>query len=163
MNKKILIGCLSVLVLGATISLSNAYAHGARGFNQGGYCGGGDEGLAGMFFMKAHFILENKEALGLAEEKAEAIKQLKLETKKAMIRQNADLEIVSLDIMTELHAYPVDVKALNALLDRQYDLKKAEAKNMVVAIAKLKETLTPDQYAKMRSLWQSGEKEEHHE
>ena len=138
MKKKMLTGCIGVLILGVTISLSNAYAHGSQGSGRGGHGdGGGGEELAGMFFMKAHFILENQEALGLAEDKAEAIKQLKLETKKDMVRQNADLEIVSLDVMSELHEYPVDVKALNALLDRKYELKKTAAKSLVDAIARL--------------------------
>lgn len=158
MNKKRLMGCLGILVLGTAVSLSSAYAHGPK---RGGHGDGGGK-LEKIFFMKAHFILENQEELGLAEDKVQAVKQLKLETKKALIRQNADLEIVSLDVMSELHEYPVDVKALNALLDRKFELKKADAKNMVAAIAQLKETLTPDQYAKMRSLWQSAKKEYRH-
>ena len=160
MKKKILMSGIGVLILGVTISLSSAYAD---GFKQGGHRGEGGEKLAGMFFMKAHFILKNQEALGLAEDKVEAIKQLKLETAKEMVRQNAEVEIVSLDVMSKLHDYPVDVKALNTLLDRKYELKKAGAKNRVAAIAQLKATLTPDQYAKLRGLWQSADKGKCHE
>ncbi len=154
MKKKILLGCIGVFVLGLTLSLSSAYAHG------GSYGKGGGE-LKEMFFKKAHFILENKEVLGLAEDKVADIKNLKLETKKALIKQKAEIEVVSLDIKSMAHDYPMDVKAVNTLVDQKYELKKAMEKSVVGAISKLKETLTKDQYDKLRSLWESKKAEYH--
>lgn len=150
MKKKTGIVCAAVVLLSIVISLSNANAYGGR--SKGG-CGGGYGGsFEGMFFKKAHFILENEEAIGLSVEKAAAVKALKLETKKALIKQNAEIEVVSLDIQKELHTYPVNAEALGKLVDQKYDLKKAEAKGLVEAIAQLKGTLSKDQYEKLRSL-----------
>ncbi len=158
MNRKSLIMCAGVLFFVLTISLSKAYAnHGHHGF---GYKEGG---LDEMFFMKAHFIQENHEALGLSDDKVEAIKNLKLETKKMLIKQNAEIDIASLDIMAKLHDYPVDVDAADKLVDRKYELKKTETKNLVEAIAKLKSNLTKDQYDKMHKLWEAREKGERNE
>ena len=148
MKKKNLVACVSVLVVGIMVVLSNAYAnygHG-DGFGKGG-------GLEQVFFMKAHVILENREELGLPDDKAEAIKNLKIEIKKMLIKQNAEIEILGIDIMSKLHDYPVDVNAVNTLVDKKYELKKAKAKDLVEAIAKLKSSLTKDQYDKLRDLW----------
>ena len=157
MKKKYLIACVSILFLVMTVSLSKAYAnHGHHGFGYG-------DGLDGMFFMKAHFILKNGEELGLSEDKVKAIKNLKLETKKMLIKQDAEVEIVRLDIMAKLHDYPVDVDQVNKLVDQKYELKKAKTKNLVEAIAKLKGTLTKDQYDKLHKLWEAREKGERNE
>ncbi len=157
MNKKTLTTCGAVVLLGLTISLSNAYAH----HEHSGY-GGGGEGFERMFFMKSHFILEKKQDLGLSDDKVEAIKNLKLETQKMLIKQEAEIQVLGLDIMAKLHDYPVDAEALNKQVAQQYELKKAEAQSLVEAIAKLKGTLTKDQNDKMHQLWEAGEKNEHH-
>ena len=158
MKKKSLIVCMSALFLAMTISLSNAYAHHGRYES----AHGGD-GLDNMFFMKAHFIKENHAELEIPEDKLETIKNLELETKKMLIKQDAEIETVCLDIMSKLHDYPVDVDAVNKLVDQKYELKKAEAKSLVDAIYKLKGSLTKDQYDKMHKLWESGEGKEYTE
>ncbi len=157
MKKKYLIACTGVLFLVLTMSLSKAYA------NHGHHESGFGDGLDGMFFMKAHAILENHDELGLSEDAVKAIKSLKLETKKALIRQDAEIEVVDLDIKTKLHDYPVEVEAVDKLVDQKYELKKAKAKNLVEALAKLKGALTKDQYDKLHKLWESREKGEHGE
>ena len=98
------------------------------------------------------------EELGLSEDKVDAIKNLKLETEKVLIKQNAEIEVVGIDMMAELHRYPVDVDKVNKLVDRKYELKKAEAKSLVEAIAKLKGALTKDQYDKLHKLLEACEK-----
>ena len=155
MNKKFLIVYFGALFLVMTLSLPKVYAR--HDHPRADY---GDN-LGQMFFKKAHLIKESREELGLPEDKAEAVKNLELETKKTLIKQDAGIEVVSLDIMAKLHDYPVDVEAVNKLMDQKYELKKAEARSLVEAIAKLKGTLTKDQYEKLRKLWKAREKEEH--
>jgi Spy/CpxP family protein refolding chaperone len=160
MNKKIVSGVVAVVFV-AALSVSAAYAHGA-GFSEGRKKGGPDKDdrLAMMFAHKAHFIVENAAELGLGEDKVEAIKNLQLETKKMTIRQDAEIEIACLEAMTKLHAYPIDVDAVNKLVDQKYDLKKTEAKNLVASLAKLKGMLTKEQWDKLHTLWEAKEKEE---
>src|SRR3989338_5299836 len=45
--------------------------------------------ITAKFFKKAHFMLDNKEELGLSEDQVKSIKALKLEVKKAYIQQSA--------------------------------------------------------------------------
>ncbi len=158
MNKKSLTVCGGALLLFLAISLSHAYAH-----HEGDGRGTGGGGFEGMFFGKAHFILEKKQELGLTEEKVAAIKNLKLETKKMLIKQDAEIQILSLDVMAKLHEDPMDVEALSKLVAQKYELKKTEAQSLVGAIAKLKGTLTKEQTEKLHQLWEEGEKREHEE
>jgi len=155
MMKKTLVLCAGVLSLLLMVSFSNSYAFGVPDFHKKSErpeAGKMGDGMDGMFYMKAHLILENQEELGLAKDKIEEIKNLKLETKKSLIKQDADIKIASLDLMTKLHAYPVNVEEVNKLVDQKYELKKARTKSLVEAIAKLKATLTKDQYDKLEGL-----------
>ena len=77
-----------------------------------------------------------------------------------LIRQNAEIQVTDLDLMAKLHDYPVDVEAVNKLVEQKYGLQKVEAENLVEAIAKLKSTLTKDQYDKLHTLWEDSEKNE---
>ena len=126
----------------------------------GGYQKGG--GLDQMFCMKAHFILANQEELGLTDDKVAAIKALKVDTKKSLIKQNADIEIAAIDIKSALHQNPIDTAAVNKLIDQKYELKKAKAKTLVDALAKLKGMLTQDQYNKLKEIWGGKGKGKHH-
>jgi hypothetical protein len=156
MNSKISGRSLTVLVLGVILSFSNAYADGGCR-KCGGHSWGGGDGLEQKFYMKAHFIMENSEALGLAQEKVDAIKALKMETKKALIRQEAEIDIAGIDLKSAIHNYPIDVEAANKLVDQKYELKKAKAKTVVAALARLKGELSQEQYDKLKSLWQGKE------
>jgi len=155
MKKRTVVASLAAMSLLLTLSLSNAYA-------DGGQCrfGGGGDRLGGMFFKKAHTILENKDALGLTADKAAEIKGLQLETAKAIIKQRAEIATVSVDLRSKLHEDPVNIEAVNKLVDQQFDLKKAKTKTMVEAFAKLKGLLTQEQYDKLRELWKSGKGKE---
>lgn len=154
MNRKILAISIGLLLAAMTMPLADAYAnHGRPGYGKRG-------GMDQMLFGKAHFILGNRAELGLTDEKVEAIKALKLETEKALIKQNAEIKVVCLDIKAALHAAPTDVKAVNALIDQKYELKKAKAKSLVEAVAKLKSLLTKEQTEKLHTLFKTGMKKE---
>jgi len=175
MKKKILMASIATLFLVASVSLTRAYAdhgggvcpisgdkcgYGGGGFKHGHSGSGGD--LDKMFFMKAHFILENSDELGLTEDKVEAIKSLKTDTLKSLIKQNADIAVACIDIKSKLHDYPIDVASTNALVDQKYELKKAKTKTLIDALAKLKGTLTQEQYDKLREIWKGGKEGKHH-
>ncbi len=123
-------------------------------------CGGkshkhtGHGDIKEKFFYKAHLILENQPMLNLAEEQMTKIKTLKLDTKKAMIRQDAEIEVVKIDIHSQLWQDPIDVKAVNALYDKKYELKKAKARTLVEAFANLKNFLSAEQKTKLKEFYQ---------
>ena len=162
---------VAVLFVLMTFALPAVYANHGGGKvcpMSGGKCGSGGGydrggGLDQIFFGKAHFILENQSELGLTDDKVEAIKTLKTDTMKSLIKQNADIAIACIDIKSALHQYPIDTTAVNKLVDQKYEFKKAQTKTLVDALAKLKGTLTQEQYDKLKEIWGGKEKEKHHE
>jgi hypothetical protein len=114
--------------------------------------------LEKMLFYKAHFILGNQEELGLSEDQVKTIKSLKLETKKSLLRQNVEIEVLALDIKAKLWEHPIDREGINKLIDQKYELKKAKAKSLIDAFAKLKATLTEEQMKKGKEIWIRGMK-----
>lgn len=146
MNKKVLFSVFTLAMF--TLGSAAVFACG------GGRCGmhRGGEGLEGKFFWKAHEMQEHRQEIGLSDEKADSIKKLASETRKNLIRQQAELEIIEIDLKEKLHANPVDVQGANDLVDQKFEIKKTMLKGLVDSLAKLKGTLTTDQYNKFRTL-----------
>jgi len=109
--------------------------------------------LSDKLSSKAHFFYMNQEALGLTEEQVESIKALKMEVKKELVKRKADIKLVKIDIKSLLWQKDVDVDAINALIDKKYEIKKAKAKYLVSSYAKLKGMLTEEQMAKAKAIW----------
>lgn len=110
------------------------------------------------FYKKAMMIIKNQEELGLSDEQVEKIKDLKISTKKDLIRKKAEIDILALDIKASMWEDTIDLDAVNALIDKKYEIKKEKAKALVAACAVLKSTLTADQKKKMKSLCRKGMK-----
>lgn len=150
MNKKIIFGMLIFILSFGMISGAFAY-HGHWESESG------DE-FAWSFFRKAHRILDEKESLALTEEQTQTIRGLKLDAKKSMIRQGAEVGILDLDIQTALHADPVDAALVQKLVDQKYEIKKALAKSLVDATIRLRNSLDEKQWETFKTL-----KKEHKE
>ena len=110
-------------------------------------------GLEGKFFYKAGLITAHAEELGLSEQQKEEIENLAHEVKKSLIKQEADIDILAADIHKQLKERSIDVAAVNKLIDQKYELKKAKTKSVVEAIAKVKQSLSEEQYAKLKDLY----------
>lgn len=100
--------------------------------------------------------MENAEVIGLSEEQKEMIGNLKYETKKSLIQQEADIETAKLEIKHKMHQSPLDVEGIKAFIDQKYDLKKAKTKYVFDAYAKLRNSLSEEQVAKMKELFKQG-------
>jgi len=116
-------------------------------------------GLDDMFAYKAHFIMENSDELGITEEQAGKIKALKYGAKKNKIKNDAEVELLVLDIKQALEKETIDLNATNALVDKKYSLKSQAAKDSIAACAELKKILTKDQQKKMKEIWVKEMKE----
>lgn len=144
MNKKYLI--LPLLVISILVGLAVVTIAQADGY------GKSHTGLEQKIFYKAKFILQNEEELGISEEQAATIKAIKFETKKELVMKNAEIDLVAIDIKDKLYADKIDVEAVEALIDKKYDLKKAKAKYLVIKYSELKSVLTDEQMKKMKKL-----------
>lgn len=109
--------------------------------------------LAAKFMEKAHFFLDNQQEIGLSEEQVKTIKQLKMERKKAFIRQKAEYEVFGIDLKMKLYESPLDVDGINGMID-QFSASMANgSKETVAALAELKSVLDDTQMAKAKEIW----------
>lgn len=152
MSKKIMGTVLVIFALIFSISTAEVYARDC-GKMKGYQC------LEEKFSCKTHFILKNKEELGLSDKQIEKIKDLKIKTKKDLIRKNADLEILALDVKSGLWKDTIDTDTVNKQIGKKYDLKKEKAISLVNAYAALKDILTKEQKEKMKDLCGKCKKE----
>ncbi|MDP3920635.1 MAG: hypothetical protein Q8R76_07510 [Candidatus Omnitrophota bacterium] len=144
-----------ILLIIACMLLVSPYAlagHGQRGGDSGYH----HAGLEEKFFHKAHFYLENQEELGLSEEQIAQIKSLKIDVKKNMIRQDAEVEILKIDIHSALWQDQPDVDAIHKLVDQKYDIKRTRAKTLVSSIVQLKGMLSAEQSTKSKEIWRAN-------
>ena len=94
-----------------------------------GHCsGGGKKRLSDKLFMKASLILSHSESLGLTEDQVQQIKKLKLDTKKDLIMKKAEIDTVKVDIKSALWEPSIDLDAVNPLVEKKYEIKKAKSK-----------------------------------
>jgi len=103
-------------------------------------------------FYKMHLTIKNQDELGLSDKQVDKIKTLKMTTKKTLIMKKAEIEVVALDVKAAMWEENIDVKAVEKLIDKKYDLKKEKAKLLVNTCASFRKILTKDQKAKMKTL-----------
>lgn len=101
---------------------------------------------------KAYFFLKNSEELGISDEQMVKIKVLKVGIEKELIQQNVDIEILDIDIQTAISMDNIDADAVNKLIGKKYDLKKAKAQYLVTKYVELKNILTAEQKTKLKDL-----------
>lgn len=149
---------LFVLMLAACFALSTSYVYGeGHGMMMGKMKGGDkschrDGNFEDEFCDKAMMILKSQEELGLSDEQVKKIKDLKMLVKKDLIRKKADIDILAIDIKSAMREDVIDVNAVNALIDKKYEIKKEKAKSLVAALAVLKTLLTEEQRKKLKTL-----------
>jgi len=151
MRSQVLTFLVCILVLGLTTLGVYAFGHGKMKSH--------GDGFENKFYGKACFMMENSEELGLSDETVKKIKELKLKTKKDLIKKDAEIDVLALDIKAAMMEDSVDITALNALIDKKYELKKEKAKVLAGSYAALKGMLTAEQKDKMKKLWKCCKKE----
>ncbi|MDP8258709.1 MAG: hypothetical protein P9L90_04730 [Candidatus Aadella gelida] len=129
-----------VLILGLCLSAGTVYA------------GGHDKGSDNKVVKKAMMMLKNADELGLSDEQVAKIKAIKIASKKDAIRKDAEIELLKVDIMSNMYGDTIDIETINPLIDKKYDIKKAKAKSTVKGYADLKNVLTADQKVKAKEL-----------
>lgn len=119
-------------------------------------CSYQQKSLKEKFFHKAHHFLKSKEQLGLSDEQVSKIKSVKIDMKKDLIMKDAEIEVIAIDIKSQLWKEEIDVNAVHALIDKKYDIKKAKTKSLVQAIADLKSVLTDKQKKTLKDSWKES-------
>ena len=107
------------------------------------------------FFHFAHSILENYEEIGLTDEAAKKIKELKIGTKKSLIRNTAEAELLMVDIISKLYTDKPEISEINKLIDKKFDVKKAGMKKLIAAFVGIKKLLSKEQMKQMKAICKS--------
>jgi hypothetical protein len=121
------------------------------------------ECLCSKFFHIAHGILENKTELGLSDETFHKVKDLKISTKKDLIKAKAEIEITAVDIMAKMWEDSAELTEINKLIDKKYTLKKESMKTLVSAFVNLKKMVSKEQLNKLRTMCKSNARPEEKE
>jgi hypothetical protein len=134
------------LLVASLICAPNVFAGGRSGDGKAGW------GLEKKFYTMSGEMVKNAEELGLSEQQKEAIRENKYAMKKALVRNQAEIDIVCLDISKELWKDKIDVDAVTELVDKKYQLKADKAKAVIGAYADLKNGLTATQKETIKEL-----------
>jgi len=146
MNKKNIVVSSLVVFFCAMFFASMAYAD--RGYKDGHH----KYGLDKKVLKKFHLILTHKDDLGLSDEQVKKIKGLKIKTKKNLIKQKAEIDLIKIDIKSSLWEDKIDIKTIEKLIDQKYEIKKEKAKALINSYAELKNILSDEQKAKLKSI-----------
>ena len=107
------------------------------------------------FFHFAHMVLENYEELGLSEDAVKKIRELKIGTKKSLIRNRAEAELLMVDIISKLHTEKPEISEINRLIDKKFDVKKAGMKKLIASFVAIKKLLSKEQMKQMKTICKS--------
>jgi Spy/CpxP family protein refolding chaperone len=105
-----------------------------------------------MFFHKVMLIKSKAKEIGLSDAQLDKIMTLKINTKKSLIKHDADIETLALDIKVEFKKDKINTKAVNSLIDKKYSVKAQKAKDLVAACAGIKKILTKEQKDKLKTM-----------
>ncbi|MFC1808939.1 Spy/CpxP family protein refolding chaperone [Candidatus Omnitrophota bacterium] len=147
MKKVLCLIIIAVMVVGVS---GEALAN--KGCTSGKHGGAHGISMDEKLMQKAHCMIMHKEELKLSDEQVTQIKDLKYATKKALITQNADIELAKLEVKKNLWADTINLEVVNPLIDKKYEAKKAKAKALVAASAQLQSILTAEQKTALKKL-----------
>ena len=111
--------------------------------------------FAEKFFHFAHSILENHEELGLTDVDVKKVRDLKIGTKKSMIRSRAEVELLMVDVISKLHTEKPEISEINKLIDKKFDVKKAGMKKLIAAFIGIKKLLSKEQIKQVKAICKS--------
>lgn len=111
--------------------------------------------FAEKFFHFAHSILENHEELGLTDVDVKKVRDLKIGTKKSMIRNRAEVELLMVDVISSLYQEKPDISAINKLIDKKFDVKKAGMKKLIASFVAVKKLLSKEQIKQIKAICKS--------
>jgi Spy/CpxP family protein refolding chaperone len=151
--KKKMVGIFSLLAcLLIIFALSVAYAGHEHQGKQRRY------GLEKKIYHKLRLVIVNQDELNLSDKQVEKIEDLKINVKKDLIKRNAEIDLIGVDIKSRLRDEKIDKKAINSLIDRKYELKKAKAKSLIDVLVELKNILSEEQEKKLKDIWLQSRK-----
>jgi Spy/CpxP family protein refolding chaperone len=147
MRKHLIATIILVLALGLMQSVSFAEKRG--GYDHGRHH---KKSIKAKFFKKVKMVYLYQDELNINDSQLDQIRELKIALKKDVIKKQADLDIIKVDIRSLLYEDEIDVEAVNKHIDQKYEIKKAKTKKVVKSYAQLKKILTNEQIEKLKEI-----------
>ncbi|NQT22406.1 MAG: hypothetical protein HQ579_03090 [Candidatus Omnitrophica bacterium] len=148
-----------VSVLSCLLILGVAMPELCLGYH-GGSKGKGD--LESKVSHKAKKILMNKDELGLSADQIKKVNSLNKKVRKDLIKKNAEIDMLKVDIKEQMCADPADKAVLTQLIEKKYDLKKEKSVYLAHSYIDLKNVLNEEQKAKMKDIYRKSVKKHMH-
>ena len=167
MSKRLFLWAVTAIVVGAAFLVGNP-ARAQEGMTKGKHEMGmmregmkgekHQDGIQGCRMMEGEhregheFFLGMKDELGLSDEQVSKLKALKSETEKQMIRTEADIEILQIELHDILSQDKVNVKAVDTKIEKMGELQTKMYKAHIHARLNAQKILTPEQLKKHREI-----------
>jgi len=167
MKKRMYLWAVTAIFVGAMFLIENA-ANAQEGMTKGKHkMGMMREGMKGEKHQKGmqdcrmmegkhrggnEFFLGMKDELELSDEQVAKLRALKSETEKQAIRNKADLEILQIDLHDLLSQNKVDVKAVDARVEKMGELQTKMHKAHIHAKLDAQKILTTEQQKKHQEM-----------
>lgn len=110
------------------------------------------ECLSKMFFHKIHTVLENKQEFNFPEDNFKKLKELKINTKKSLIKSMAEIDLIMVDIKAKLWDKSPDIGEIGKLLDKKYSLKRDAMKTLIEAFISFKKMLSEEDFTRLHEI-----------
>jgi Spy/CpxP family protein refolding chaperone len=155
MKKQMIMVVLAVLgVLAAGFaSFADPDGCNACGMKGGGMMGGMPGGGMGP---QHHAFMDRIDRLNLDQNQKAVIGEIRLRTRKEMIKKRSDLQVALVELQEIVGKDPVDMKAAEAKLKQVEALRTAVHLTMLKEEEEIKAKLTPDQIKQLRATAEAG-------
>jgi hypothetical protein len=101
---------------------------------------------------KACWMMAHKEDLALTDDQMSKIKVIEMDAQKSSIRGMAEMKVFGLELESHMSQSPVNVEAIESMIDSGMAGMATSAKAAVKAYAELQTILTDDQITKAKEL-----------
>jgi len=142
-----------IVIAAVVLAMSCGVAFAGHGHKYGKDKDWKDMSLEDKFMKKAHFLKMYGEEVGLTEEQVQRVKDLKYEVKRVVIQQNAEKDLLKVDIWKEIYEKPDTFEKLNELIDQKYEAKKIKSRKLVQAYVELIKIPSDEQWDELKKLW----------
>lgn len=117
-------------------------------------------GMWGNMVMVNHVMMMS-DYLGLSTEQISRLTDLNIDSQINTIKNQAEIEVTELELRKLMLDYNSDRAAIDSTVDKLYDFKKINRKNMIDTHFKVMSIITREQYEKLKELtMKTGRKSE---
>ncbi|MEA3489394.1 MAG: hypothetical protein U9R44_03505 [Candidatus Omnitrophota bacterium] len=152
MNKRVLIVLVltaMMFFIGTCVTLAQKSGRYGPGVSTG-------QDLEHRFFSEVNLAMNSSMALELSDEQVKQIKDLSKEVSKSLIRQDADIQTLTVEINTLMWEVPVNTEMITPLVAQKHELEKKKSQYLVSVHDKLIKIYTKNQLEKLKDLYKSA-------